>query len=118
MESSRTGCVGSGSGSLAALSIIRLPTLQHCDQDGRKAVSNSAERPSVFVSKLAKASIVKLAERIVLNATARPMIHCISKPLAAAAPHDDLPALAALLGHRRDPAMRSESIVIPLGERI
>src|SRR5262245_17355398 len=42
----------------------------------------------------------------------------LSKPLAAAVPHDDLPALAALLGHRRDPAMRSESIVIPLGERI
>ena len=118
MESSRSGCVGRGSGSLAALSIIRLPALQHCDQDGRKAVSNSAERPSVFVPNLAKASIVKLAERIVLNATARPMIHCISKPLAAAAPHDDLPAPAALLGHRRDPAMRSESIVIPLGERI
>ena len=72
----------------------------------------------MFVPNLAKAGIVKLAERIVLNATARPMIHCFSKPLAAAVPHDDLPALAALLGHRRDPAMRSESIVIPLGERI
>ena len=61
MESSRSGCVGRGS--LAALSIIRLPALQHCDQDGRQAVN------------LAKASIVKLAERIVLNAAARPMIY-------------------------------------------
>ena len=74
--------------------------------------------PNLAKASMAKASIVKLAERIVLNATARPMIHCISKPLAAVAPHDDLPALAALLGHRRDPAMRSESIVIPLGEQI
>ena len=83
-----------------------------------QAVSNSAERPSMFVPSLAKASIVKLAERIVLNATARPMIHCIAKPLAAATPHDDLLALAALPGHRRDPAVSAQSIVIPLGERI
>jgi hypothetical protein len=59
-----------------------------------------------------------LAERVVLNAAARQVVHRISKPLAAAAPHHDLLTLAALFRYGRNSAMSAESIVIPLRQGV
>jgi len=69
----------------------------------------------VVVPRLAKSSIVKLAEGIDLNPAASPMIHSISQPFAAAASHDDLLALAALLTVecRRPCGPESTSTVTP-----
>lgn len=72
----------------------------------------------MFVPGRAETSIVEPAERIMLNAASRPVIHSIAEALAAATPHDNLLALAALPGHRRDPAVSAQGIVVPLGDRI
>ena len=76
--------------------IVRLPAFQHCDQDGEQAVGNAAKRSSMFVPGRAETSIVEPAERIMLNAASRPVIHRIAEALAAATPHDNMLTLLPL----------------------
>ena len=94
--------------------IVRLPAFQHCDQDGEQAVGNAAKRSSMFVPGRAETSIVEAAEKIMLNAASRSVMHSIAEALAAATTHDNLLALAALPGHQRDPAVGAQGIVVPL----
>ena len=72
----------------------------------------------MVVSSLSEAGVVKLTEWVVLYTASGPVIHGIAKPLAAAAPHDDLFALAALFAHGRDPTMSAQSMIVPLCQRV
>ena len=104
----------SGIGSVPPFWIVRLPAFQHCDHDGEQTVGNAAKRSSMFVAGRAETSIVEAAEKIMLNAASRSVMHSIAEALAAATTHDNLLALAALPGHQRDPAVGAPGIVVPL----
>ena len=101
-------------GRMSAFRVVWLAALQHGHQDGRKAVSDAPKGTAMFVASVTEASIVRLAEWIVLNAAPRQMVHRVSKPLATPAPHDHPLGLATLLRYRRNSAVGSQCRVVAL----
>ena len=64
------------------------------------------------VTPAAQRGVLGLACRIKLNSDTRPVVHDISKPVAAGLPSDDDAALAGLLGDRRDSGQTAQSGVV------
>ena len=117
MDQSGLEYIGGG-GTVSAFSVVWLAAPQHGHQDGRKAVSDTPKGTAMVVARVAEARVVRLAEWIVLNAAPRQMVHRVSKPLAAPAPHDHLLGLATLLRYRRNSAVGSQCPVVALRQRV
>ena len=110
-------CFAGPAAELAALRIVYFARFEHCDRHSKQAVGDTPERSSMVVPGLRQAGIVEFAKRVVLNGTARPVVHRISKLLAAASSHHDLFGLP-LAWSPVDAAMRAQSVVVALGDWI
>ena len=85
---------------------------QHGAGDTEQAVGDRSESAAVAVTPAAQRGVLGLACRIKLNGDTRPVVHGISKPVAAGLPSDDNAALAGLLGDGRDSGQTAQSGVV------